>query len=118
MSKLPDPIPVNALFSADDARLNPEQADEIRSWLHEADLIFGTDVMSGHEFIVYGRDLVQRIAQGTPPGEDVRILNIAVDQEEESDDLERLIALVVTVKGRHDYIAIGESEPRQLGGDS
>src|SRR5262245_14510911 len=109
MSKLPDPVPINAFFSADDTFPNPEMESDVRAWLEDADLIFGTDVMSGQEFIVYGRDLIQRIAGGAPEGEEVRILNVAIDQD--SEDLKRLIDLVTTVKGRHDYIAFGESKP-------
>lgn len=98
---LPEPIPINALLAADDAGLNPEQADVIRDMLASADIVLARDVMTGGQFIVYGRDLVQRVAE-TGDEQEVRILHVAIDHDERSDDLEKLCALVKAAKGRCD----------------
>ena len=78
--------------------------------LHDAQLIIGRDVMSRHEFIVYGRDLLERIAKGKK-GMGVSVVVIEVDQGEESDDLEKMIAMVRTVKGKDDYRPYTEHRP-------
>jgi hypothetical protein len=95
-----DPIPINAFFASDGINPNPEF--NARLALTSADLIFGVDVMSRHEFLVYGRDALDRIAR-TGVEEDLRVLAIELDQDEGSDELEQLIALVEVVKGKHDY---------------
>ena len=55
------------------------------------------DVMSQREFIVYGRDLLECIA----PATEASMMRIGVGQH--TDELLRLLALVITIKGSHDY---------------
>jgi hypothetical protein len=73
------------------------------------DVIIGVDVMSGHEFLVYGRKTVERISR-MDSEEEFSVLYIGLDQETE--ELERLVALVEVVKGSHDYRSYGEGEGR------
>ena len=94
---LPDVIPIAALF---DEAYGPNLSDDPRPDLRTADIIMGVDVMSQREFIVYGRDLLERIAAGTQAKE-TSMMRIGVDQD--TDELQRLLALVITIKGSHDY---------------
>jgi hypothetical protein len=63
-------------------------------------VIFGVDVMTEHQFLVYGRDVLKEIMD-TGKGRSLRVLRIGLDQETE--ELEKLLALVELVRGRHDY---------------
>jgi hypothetical protein len=102
-------IPINALFDASGSRPNEAAHFDVRQTLQAADVIVGRDVMTGDEFILYGRDTVQRIARGEEP-EGAGVIVISLDQDGKSDDLERIIMLVEGIKGRHDY------KPRKQGG--
>ena len=63
-------------------------------------MIFGVDVMSQRRFLVYGRKTLERISRAG--GEHLcKILFIGLDQETE--ELEKLLALVKVVKGYDDY---------------
>ena len=57
-------IPINALFDASGTRPNEAAHFDVRKTLQAADVIVGRDVMTGDEFILYGRDTVERIARG------------------------------------------------------
>ena len=94
---LPDVISIAALF---DEAYGPNLSDDPQPDLRAADIIMGVDVMSQREFIVYGRDLLERIAVGTQATK-TSIMRIGVDQD--TDELQRLLALVTTIKGSHDY---------------
>jgi hypothetical protein len=91
-------VPIAALFASDG--INPNPQSDPRGALHAAELIIGMDVMSGHQFLLYGREALERIAS-TGEAEGLRTLLIALDQP--TDELERAIALMQTVKGRCDY---------------
>ena len=94
------PIPINAIFG-ENYRPNPEF--DMRQKLQDCDVILGVDVMSGHEFIVHGRDALERMAASDDPDEGLglTLMRIAVDQE--TDELEALVALVTVLRGHHDY---------------
>jgi len=77
-----------------------------RELIASADAILGVDVDSGHEFVVYGREFLKGVAAGGEP-EPARLLRIELDLD--TDDLERLVALVTVLRGRHDYPG-GEEE--------
>ena len=63
-------------------------------------MILAVDVMTQGEALVYGREALEQIAEGDASSE-LLVLRIAIDAE--TDELERLIALVQTIKGHHDY---------------
>ena len=95
---LPEPIPVDALFDSTGLRPNPDCHAGIV--LRDADLIFGVDVMSGHEFLMYGAKALRRVIK-TGRNELANTVAIALDQS--TDELERLYVLVKMIKGRCDY---------------
>jgi hypothetical protein len=59
------PIPIQALFAADGTSPNP--AVDYRPLLGRADLIFGVDVMTGDEFLVYGRAAIEDVVRTAAP---------------------------------------------------
>jgi hypothetical protein len=104
MPDLPsDPPPIRALFDENRSEANLAA----RQTLREADVIIGVDVTSGHQFPVYGRAAFERIAR-TGQTEWLRITLVPLNQE--TGDLERLLAVVQAVKGHHDYQG-GPPEP-------
>jgi hypothetical protein len=100
-------IPIDALFDLTGSRPNTDANFDVRKTLRAADVIVGRDVMTGHEFILYGRDAVERISASGDDSEDAGVIVISLDHE--SDDLQRIIAVVKMVKGRHDYRAISDT---------
>src|SRR5262245_9463635 len=92
-----DVIPIDALF---DERLGLNRSWDPLPALRGARVILGVDVMSGRPFVVYGRKTLGRIARTGRP-ERVQSLWIGLDQD--TDELEKLLALVTVVKGRHEY---------------
>src|SRR5262249_18735718 len=90
----PPAVPIRALF--DEAGVRPNLSADPRRALHDAEMIFGVDVASGNEFIIYGREALARIALGRV-ARPVRVLRVSLDQATE--ELEQLIALVRVVKG-------------------
>ncbi len=67
--------------------------------LREANIVIGRDVVSGKEFVVYGRDVLTEIAHGGSPEQ--RPLCIEIDPE--TNELDVLLAMVRVAKGRDDY---------------
>ena len=93
-----DYLPIESLFASDG--LNPNPESDPRPMLHRAEVIFGVDVMTGHQFLVFGKAALQKIvASGT--AENLQTVYIGLDQE--TDELEKLCALVQTIKGYYDY---------------
>jgi hypothetical protein len=94
---MPDIVPIHAFFGED---MEPNLAADTRQALHEADLIFGVDWMTQEGVLVFGRHTMEEMIRS---GQErtVRVLRIGVDQETE--ELERLVALVRVVKGWDDY---------------
>jgi len=91
-------IPLEAFFAADSLAPNPES--DPREALRLADVIIGVDFMSQREFVVYGRHILEEIAT-TGVKKNARVLKIGVDQE--TDELDKLVALVEVSKGSQDY---------------
>ena len=85
MIGLKDAIPIDALF---DDNLNRNPSFDCRQALADAQVIIGVDVMSGHPFIVYGRDAVKRIAADKAAAAAVPMLVISLDQA--TGELEKL----------------------------
>jgi len=97
-SAFDNPTPIEALFSSEG--MNPNPDIDANGLMSEADVIFGVDVMTCNRFLVYGRDALKRIAR-IGLSEDLAVVVIELDQE--SEELEKLIALVEVLKGKHDY---------------
>lgn len=100
---LPKPVSIHALFDSQGIGPNPD-ADP-RQELHDADVILGVDVMSERQFFMYGREALAEIMR-TRKGRPLRVARIAIDQE--TDELEKLSALVRVIKGRCDYESSAE----------
>jgi len=83
-------------------RLDPNPT--MQPTLQTADLIFGRDVKIGSTFLVFARDVLHAIANSRV-ARPVRGLVIDIDQGKDSDELEKLIAMIRIVKGRDDYLA-------------
>ena len=94
-------VTLESLFASDG--INPNEDIDASDLLAEADVIVARDVMSLHETLVYGRDTVERIAAG----EELPAQLLKVDIDFETDDLEKLLALVQVAKGHHDYRSAG-----------
>ena len=94
------PIPIEALF--DETWTRPNLAKDPRRTFADAQVIFGVDVMSQREFLVYGRKILEQIVKsGTT--QEFCAMWVAIDQE--TDELEKLLALVKVLKGHDDYKA-------------
>lgn len=72
--------------------------------LHDADVILGRDVATHQEHVIFGRETLRQVAQAEDEPEGYNILCIEIDCSPGATDLERLIALVQFVRGRHDFI--------------
>jgi hypothetical protein len=94
---LPAPVPLNALLD-DNHELDPAAA--ACADVYAADVILGVDVVSQKQFIVFGRKTLRRLVRGGA-GRGAKVLLIAVD--EETEELPKLLTLVMATKGRHDY---------------
>ncbi len=90
-------IPIDALFNEE---LGPNESDDPREALQEAEVILAVDVMTQKEAVVFGKELLQEIASGKNAAS-VAMLRIGLDIE--TDELEKLLALVQVMKGYHDY---------------
>ena len=56
-------IPVNALFDSTNTTTNRHAAFDPKRLIIDADIMIGRDVMSGREFILYGRQTMQQMAR-------------------------------------------------------
>jgi len=83
-----------------DGWLNPNP--DLLPALHEAEVIFGRDTSTCNLFIVFGRDVLTAIIN-SGLSRSVKTLITEIDQDEASDDLEKLLALMHVVKGCDDY---------------
>ena len=93
------PIPIAALF---DEGAGPNLSSDPRKLLADAAVIMGVDVMSQREFLVYGRKTLEQIVRSGAT-QRVPVVDVALDQE--TDELEKLLALVTVLKGHDDYQA-------------
>jgi hypothetical protein len=107
-----DCISIDALF--DESGTAPNLSADPRLLLNAADVVFGVDRMSGRQFLVYDADALRHVIQ---TGKSSRFLVVRIELDQETDDLERLLALMIVVRGKHDYqtaeddIRIGSSSP-------
>lgn len=95
-------ISIDALFDTDG--INPNESGNVdpRELMASADVIVGVDVMSGHETLFFGRRTLEQVAAGTESRK-VSVLKVEFDMD--TDELERLAALVQVVKGHHEFRA-------------
>jgi hypothetical protein len=107
MSDLPG-IPIDALFDVSGVGPNVHGDFDAREALHVASVIIGRDVMTRDEFILCGRETIERIARGEDV-EESATLCIELDLEADSEELERITVLIEKIKGRHDYRSIEEN---------
>jgi hypothetical protein len=96
-----DIVPIEALFG--EGR-DPHAEVEYRRLLAVADLIFGVDVMSGKQSIVFGRLSLEELVR-TGQSDLLGVVNVGLDQE--TMELEKLATLVQDIKGHHDYYGAG-----------
>ena len=96
----PRSISIDALF--DESGTGPNLSADPRQELHAADLVFGVDRMSGREFLLYGADALRDVIK---TGESKSLYVIRIELDQETNDLERVLALMTVVKGKHDYQA-------------
>jgi len=78
---------------------------KVRQWrtaFETADVIFGVDVASRREILVFGRGALLMIAVTGMSGR-LRVLRISIDSA--GDELELLIAACDAYRGHHDYEA-------------
>jgi hypothetical protein len=98
---LPGParLPLEALIGEDGG---PNRAAHFDPWelVDAADVIFAVDIDTEDEVPVFGRDFLESVSAGGA-AVPARVLHVEIDQDTE--DLERLLGIVVAVKGRHDY---------------
>jgi hypothetical protein len=91
-------VSIHALFSSDGINPNPES--DPRGMLNGADLIFGVDAMSRREFLVYGRDGLKEVVTS---GRARYMSVVRVELDQDTTELELLLALVPVIKGKDDY---------------
>ena len=97
----PDIVPIEALFG--EGR-DPNAEVDYRRLLADADLIFGVDVMSGKQFILFGRLSLEKLVR-TGQSNILGVVNVGLDQE--TMEIEKLATLVQDIKGHHDYCGAG-----------
>jgi hypothetical protein len=100
-----DCISIDALF--DESGAGPNLSSDPRPLLNAAGVVFGVDRMSGRRFLVYGVDALRHVIQ---TGESSRFLVVRIELDQETDDLEQLLALMEVVKGKLDYQGAGDAE--------
>jgi hypothetical protein len=88
-------IPFDALFG-EGVETSPELPIHPHEMLRQADVILGVDVMSRREFLLYGRETLEQIAETGQP-ETIGIVRVELDQE--SEELEKIAALWEELKG-------------------
>ena len=93
-----DVLLIEALF---DESLGPNLTGPVgpRELLGAADIVIAVDVMSGQQVVVHGKGRLDEIIT-TGASKVCRIVRIGLDVD--TDELERLTALMMTIKGEYD----------------
>jgi hypothetical protein len=95
-------IPINALFGDE---MEPNLSADYEQFILAADVIFGVDLMSQREFLVFGRTALRGILRsGQLKG--LKVVRVALDRDTE--ELVKLIALIRELRGSDDY-RLGEA---------
>jgi hypothetical protein len=95
-----DMIPIEVLFGEG---VDPDAELECRRLLSAADVIFGIDVMTGKQSIVFGRLSLEKLVR-TGQSNVLGVVNIGLGQE--TMGIEKLATLVQDIKGHHDYCVV------------
>ena len=94
-------VSIDALFASDE--YSPNIEIDAAGVLGRSQVILGRDTMTERQFLVYGRGALESVvASGEPQALDV----LTVELDEQTLELEKLIALVEVVKGHTDYVAV------------
>jgi len=96
-----DIVPIEILFGEGS---DPDAEVESRQLLAIADLIFGVDVMSGKQLLVFGRSTLEELVR-TGQSNILGVVNVGLDQD--AMEIEKLATLVQHIKGYHDYYRAG-----------
>jgi hypothetical protein len=96
----PDRVAIDALFDTSGTGCNRDADFHPDDLINAADVIIGVSRADGHEFLMYGKDALERAAR-TGQEEPGNVLRVEMDQE--TDDLERLVVLIEILKGHCDY---------------
>jgi len=94
-------FPIDAFLAADGINPNVQPEFDARRLILAADVILGMDVMTRNTFIVIGREFLKEIADGARDSQLSLILKIELD--EQTDELARLVSLVESIRGGHEY---------------
>lgn len=71
-----------------------------RRMLREAEIVFARDAATGRQFLLFGKRVLRKVVTKQP----VDILKgVLIELEEKAEDIERVLALIALLKGRHDY---------------
>ena len=96
------PIPIHSFIHRSREGIAPNRdAPELCYLLVTADVILAQDWATGDEALIYGREFLKAVIEAGEPRA-ARFLTVGIDLVG-TDDLELLIALVRTVRGREDY---------------
>lgn len=91
-------IPIHATIPGPNEPLFPER---LRARLLNADVVLGWDLKADAVEVFFGIDRIAKVAAGSTT-EELDFLGFAYDGD--TDELEWLLAMLLHVKGRHDYI--------------
>lgn len=92
---------IHALLGEDNAGANVQPGFDAGQILQAADVILGMDVMTRGTFIVFGREFLSELSDGSRDPQLAGIVKVELDQD--SDELDSLLGLVASVKGRHEF---------------
>lgn len=95
-------ISIHALFAADGINPNDDVEPHPRDLMTSAEVVVAVDVMSGRESLLFGRRILEQVVAGSLDRDPV-VLKVELDME--TDDLERMLALIRVTKGHDDYRA-------------
>jgi len=95
------PISIHALLADDGAGPNVQPDFDAQKIIRAADVILGMDVMTRGTFIVYGREFLNELSEGRTDPRIAAIVKVELDQD--SEELETLLAFVENIKGRHEF---------------
>jgi hypothetical protein len=90
-------IPLHALLD-EDCGLNPET--DPRQKLGDAEIIMVRDVMSRRQSLVFGKEIIRRVAM---TGRAEPMPSVMVELDMATEELPLLLTLITAIKGRHDY---------------